>query len=197
MRVERFYALGLTGGIASGKSLASKYLSDRYAIYDADQIVHDLYRTDMELIDTIGRIFGPQVINNGQVDRNKLREIVFDDRRLLPDLNAIVHPVVGKFILDGIQKHRDTKTRGIFVIPSLCENSWNSKLDGSLLISCSIETQIQRLLKRDSYTRAQATRIIESQMSLEQKTKLCTWVIENEGVPEALYNKLQKWEGSL
>jgi len=66
-----------------------------------------------------------------------------------------------------------------------------------LLISCSIETQIQRLLKRDSYTRAQATRIIESQMSLEQKTKLCTWVIENEGVPEALYNQLQKWEGSL
>ena len=197
MLVDRFHAVGLTGGIASGKSLASNYLADRYEIYDADQIVHDLYRNDMELIDSIGRVFGHHVIRNGEVNRDKLRQIVFNDRRLLSDLNALVHPVVGKFILDGIQKHRNEKTRGIFVIPLLCENSWNSKLDGTLLISCSIETQIRRLLDRDGHSRAQASRIIESQMPLEQKMKLCTWVIKNEGLPEALYDQLNQWVSSL
>lgn len=197
MKVERFYAVGLTGGIASGKSLASRYLADRYAIYDADQIVHHLYRTDMELIDSIARVFGSHIVCNGEVNRNKLREIVFNDRRLLQDLNSLVHPVVGKFILNLIQSHRDNKTRGIFVIPLLCENGWNSKLDGSLLISCSIETQIQRLLTRDGYSRLQATRIIDSQMPLGQKMELCTWILENEGVPEVLYDQLQKWEDSL
>ena len=117
--------MGVTGGIASGKSLATKYLSSRYEIYDADQIVHDLYCTDMELIDSIGRIFGSHVIENGQVNRPKLREIVFNDRRLLPDLNALVHPLVGKSILNSIRKHREEKTRGIFDIPLLCENNWN------------------------------------------------------------------------
>ena len=197
MKVERFYAVGLTGGIASGKSLASGHLADRYEIYDADEIVHHLYRTDMELIDSIGRVFGSHVIRNGEVDRSKLREIVFNDRRLLPDLNSLVHPVVGKFILDGIQKHRHRKTRGIFVIPLLCENGWNSKLDGSLLISCSVEIQIQRLLKRDGYTKEHAIRMIDSQMPLEQKMKLCTWVVENECIPEALYEQLNTWEESL
>lgn len=197
MRVERFYALGLTGGIASGKSLASKYLSDRYAIYDADQIVHDLYRTDMELIDTIGRIFGPNVIKNGQVDRNKLREIVFSDRRLLHDLNSLVHPIVGKVIVDTIRKHRDTRTRGIFVIPLLCENGWNKKLDGSLLISCSVEKQIQRLYKRDGFSRDRAISIIKSQMPLEQKMKLCTWVIKNDDEPQDFFDRLNEWEDSL
>ena len=197
MRVERFYALGLTGGIASGKSLASKYLSDRYAIYDADQIVHDLYRTDMELIDTIGRIFGPNVIKNGQVDRNKLREIVFSDRRLLHDLNSLVHPIVGKVIVDAIQKHRDTRTRGIFVIPLLCENGWNKELDGSLLISCSVEKQIQRLYKRDGFSRDRAISIINSQMPLEQKMKLCTWVIKNDNEPQDFFDRLNEWEDSL
>ncbi len=197
MRVERFYALGLTGGIASGKSLASKYLSDRYAIYDADQIVHDLYRTDMELIDTIGRIFGPNVIKNGQVDRNKLREIVFSDRRLLHDLNSLVHPIVGKVIVDAIRKHRDTRTRGIFVIPLLCENGWNKKLDGSLLISCSVEKQIQRLYKRDGFSRDRAISIINSQMPLEQKMKLCTWVIKNDDELQDFFDRLNEWEDSL
>mgnify|MGYP001313871246 CR=1 FL=1 len=197
MRVERFYALGLTGGIASGKSLASKYLSDRYAIYDADQIVHDLYRTDMELIDTIGRIFGPNVIKNGQVDRNRLREIVFSDRRLLHDLNSLVHPIVGKVIVDAIRKHRDTRTRGIFVIPLLCENGWNKKLDGSLLISCSVEKQIQRLYKRDGFSRDRAISIIKSQMPLEQKMKLCTWVIKNDDEPQDFFDRLNEWEDSL
>ena len=160
MKVERFFAVGITGGIASGKSIASNYLADRYKVYDADQLVHQLYRTDMELIDSIGRVFGPLVIRNGQVNREKLREIIFRDRRLLQDLNSLVHPIVGKHISDAIEKHRLEKTRGLFVIPLLCENNWNQKLDGSLLITCAVEVQVQRLLKRNKFTREQAMIII-------------------------------------
>ncbi len=197
MKVERFFAVGITGGIASGKSIASDYLADRYKVYDADQMVHQLYRTDMELIDSIGRVFGPLVIRNGQVDREKLREIIFRDRRLLPDLNSLVHPIVGKHILDAIEKHRLEKTRGLFVIPLLCENNWNQKLDGSLLITCAVEVQVQRLLKRNKFTREQAMIIITSQMPLEKKEKLCTWVIKNEASPEELFARLDEWEHIL
>ena len=197
MRVKRFFAVGITGGIASGKSLATEYFANRYEIYDADQIVHDLYRTDMELIDSIGRIFGSQVIENGQVNRSKLRDIVFNDRRLLPDLNSLVHPLVGKSILDSIRKHCEEKTRGIFVIPLLFENNWNQKLDGSLLIACTMERQIDRLLSRDGCSREQAIRIINSQMPLSQKMKLCTWIVENNSVPEKFIDQLKQWENSL
>ena len=197
MKVERFFAVGITGGIASGKSIASNYLADRYKVYDADQLVHQLYRTDMELIDSIGRVFGPLVIKNGQVNREKLREIIFSDRRLLPDLNSLVHPIVGKHILDAIEKHRLEKTRGLFVIPLLCENNWNEKLDGSLLITCAIEVQVQRLLKRNKFTREQAMIIITSQMPLEKKEKLCTWVIKNETSPKELFSRLAEWEHIL
>tara|TARA_Y100000589_G_scaffold122373_1_gene116746 strand:+ start:771 stop:1364 length:594 start_codon:yes stop_codon:yes gene_type:complete len=197
LKVERFFAVGITGGIASGKSIASDYLADRYKVYDADQMVHQLYRTDMELIDSIGRVFGPLVIRNGQVDREKLREIIFRDRRLLPDLNSLVHPIVGKHILDAIEKHRLEKTRGLFVIPLLCENNWNQKLDGSLLITCAVEVQVQRLLKRNKFTREQAMIIITSQMPLEKKEKLCTWVIKNEASPEELFARLDEWEHIL
>ena len=197
MKVERFFAVGITGGIASGKSIASDYLADRYKVYDADQLVHQLYRTDMELIDSIGRVFGPLVIKNGQVNRDKLREIIFHDRRLLSDLNSLVHPIVGKHILDAIEKHRLEKTRGIFVIPLLCENNWNQKLDGSLLITCAVEVQVQRLLKRNKFTREQAMIIITSQMPLEKKEKLCTWVIKNETSPEELFARLAEWEHIL
>ena len=197
MKVERFFAVGITGGIASGKSIASNYLADRYKVYDADQLVHQLYRTDMELIDSIGRVFGPLVIKNGQVNREKLREIIFSDRRLLPDLNSLVHPIVGKHILDAIEKHRLEKTRGLFVIPLLCENNWNEKLDGSLLITCAVEVQVQRLLKRNKFTREQAMIIITSQMPLEKKEKLCTWVIKNETSPKELFSRLAEWEHIL
>ena len=197
MKVERFFAVGITGGIASGKSMASNYLADRYKVYDADQLVHQLYRTDMELIDSIGRVFGPLVIKNGQVNREKLREIIFSDRRLLPDLNSLVHPIVGKHILDAIEKHRLEKTRGLFVIPLLCENNWNEKLDGSLLITCAVEVQVQRLLKRNKFTREQAMIIITSQMPLEKKEKLCTWVIKNETSPKELFSRLAEWEHIL
>ena len=69
------------------------------------------------------------------------------------DLNSLVHPVVGKFILDGIRKHRDTRTRGIFVIPLLCENSWNKKIRWKFIdFLFNVEKQIQRLYKRDGFS---------------------------------------------
>tara|TARA_Y100000589_G_C27168823_1_gene635772 strand:+ start:82 stop:675 length:594 start_codon:yes stop_codon:yes gene_type:complete len=197
LKVERFFAVGITGGIASGKSLASDYLADRHAIYDADKIVHELYQTDMELIDSIGRTFGSFVIKNGQVNREILREIIFRDRKLLTDLNSLVHPVVGKYLLKTIDRHRMEKTRGIFVIPLLCENNWNNKLDGSLLISCEVELQVQRLISRDKFTREQAMILIDSQMSLEQKRRLCTWVLKNDTTIQEFYERIVGWEQSL
>ena len=197
MKSEQFLAIGLTGGIASGKTLASQHLAKKYPVYDADLLVHELYKNDLQLISKIGDLFGRDVIDNGEIRRDRLRKLVFNDTGKLTALNKLVHPAVTHKLLRLIGHSRDRQEPSIFVIPLLCENGWTEKLDGTLLVACDPEIQIKRLLRRDQCSMSEAENIISAQMTVEEKSRYCNWMIENNGSREDFLESLDHWEEQL
>ena len=133
------FAVGLTGGIASGKSLADAYLSAYFDIVDADLLVHRIYAEDKALIRAIENAFGPDCIRDAVVYRPALKNKVFADPEKLRLLNQIVHPVVGKLLREAIEHARKNEVYTLIVIPLLFENNWDQKLDHVLLVGCHPE----------------------------------------------------------
>ena len=197
MKSEQFLAIGLTGGIASGKTLASQHLSRKYPVHDADLLVHELYKSDQQLIGQIADLFGSDVVENGVVRRDRLRKLVFNDADMLRALNKMVHPAVTNLLRQLIRQSKENHERSIFVIPLLCENGWNRELDGTLLVACNPEIQIERVIRRDQCCISEAENVISSQMSVEEKIKYCDWMIENNGSREDFLQSLDHWEGQL
>ena len=172
--------IGLTGGIASGKSTVCDLFSQlSVEIIDADTISHDLTKSDglafQEILDHFGdRILG----SDGELDRQQLRSIIFNDVAEKQALENIIHPKV----LDKINKNISDSTAPylIIAVPLMIETGMNQLMDRVLLIDCSIETQVRRLIERDKCTKQQAQSIIENQASLESKRAICDDVIVNE-----------------
>ena len=172
--------IGLTGGIASGKSTVCDLFSQlSVEIIDADTISHDLTKSDglafQEILDHFGdRILG----SDGELDRQQLRSIIFNDVAEKQALENIIHPKV----LAKINKNISDSTAPylIIAVPLMIETGMNQLMDRVLLIDCSIETQIKRLIERDKCTKQQAESIIANQASLESKRAICDDVILNE-----------------
>jgi len=172
--------IGLTGGIASGKSTVCDLFSQlSVEIIDADTISHYLTKSDglafQEILDHFGdRILG----SDGELDRQQLRSIIFNDVAEKQALENIIHPKV----LDKINKNISDSTAPylIIAVPLMIETGMNQLMDRVLLIDCSIETQVRRLIERDKCTKQQAQSIIENQASLESKRAICDDVIVNE-----------------
>ena len=172
--------IGLTGGIASGKSTVCDLFSQlSVEIIDADTISHYLTKSDglafQEILDHFGdRILG----SDGELDRQQLRSIIFNDVAEKQALENIIHPKV----LDKINKNISDSTAPylIIAVPLMIETGMNQLMDRVLLIDCSIETQVRRLIERDKCTKQQAESIIANQASLESKRALCDDVILNE-----------------
>ena len=185
------YAIGLTGSICTGKSASERYLQEFFPVIDADQVVHDLYVNDLELIDSIGDMFGSQVVADGVVNRKTLGKIVFSDEIKLSELVALVHPRVTKLILQKISECRDKKQLSIFSIPLLFENAWQKSLDQTIVITCKQDLQIQRIQNRDSKSRKEALQVINNQMPQQEKIAHADFLIENEGTLLELHTKLK------
>jgi dephospho-CoA kinase len=172
--------IGLTGGIASGKSTVCDLFSQlSVEIIDADTISHYLTKSDglafQEILDHFGdRILG----SDGELDRQQLRSIIFNDVAEKQALENIIHPKV----LDKINKNISDSTAPylIIAVPLMIETGMNQLMDRVLLIDCSIETQVRRLIERDKCTKQQAQSIIANQASLESKRAICDDVIVNE-----------------
>ena len=172
--------IGLTGGIASGKSTVCDLFSQlSVEIIDADTISHDLTKSDglafQEILDHFGdRILG----SDGELDRQQLRSIIFNDVAKKQALENIIHPKV----LAKINKNISDSTAPylIIAVPLMIETGMNQLMDRVLLIDCSIETQVRRLIERDKCTKQQAQSIIKNQASLESKRAICDDVIVNE-----------------
>ncbi|MBW7875965.1 MAG: dephospho-CoA kinase [Candidatus Cloacimonetes bacterium] len=191
------YAIGLTGGISSGKSLAGTYLSRYVPVLDSDHLVHELYSSDQALINSIAEAFGSQCVGKEGVLRRKLREIVFKDSAQLELLNSIVRPKTSEVLLSRILSCKASRQPQVFMIPLLFENGWQKELDHVLLLGCSVETQVARILRRDGTDAEDARLVIAAQMPLHEKQKLCDYYIENEGEPQELYARLDVWWQSL
>ena len=172
--------IGLTGGIASGKSTVCDFFSQlSVEIIDADKISHDITKKDGLAFQEILDHFGTKILGlDGELDRQKLRSLIFNDATEKRTLEKIIHPKVLNEINQNISD--STASYLIIAVPLMIETGMNKLMDRVLLIDCSIETQIRRLIERDKCTKQEAQSIIENQASLESKRAICDDVIVNE-----------------
>lgn len=176
--------VGLTGGIASGKSTVSRLLRERGApIVDADQIVHQLQAPGSPLLAEIAGAFGPTVIRpDGSLDRPRLGSIVFADPAKRHQLEAIVHPPVRAQIWAEAERHERAGAPAVILdIPLLIEGGWQERLDRVWLVWVDATTQVERLMARDGLPREGALARIGAQMPLDQKRAFADLVIDNTG----------------
>lgn len=183
------YVIGLTGGIASGKSTVSSILSSLGArIIDADRLTHEVQSPGSEGLLEIRKAFGDSVIlSDGSLDRKKLSQIVFRDKEALERLDSIVHPRVMervKEILRDMQEaaKRDGRVRVAVVdAPLLFEAGADRITDEVWVVALPREEQARRLMKREGYSLEEALTRIDSQMPLEEKKKRAHHIIDNRG----------------
>lgn len=183
--------VGLTGGIASGKSTVSNILK-KFGIYiaDADKIAKDLGNREDVIKEIQEKIAKDILDDKNNIDRVKLKNIVFSDKTKLEVLNSIFHPKI-KEELKKIKLNSSKNDIIIFDVPLLFETDIYKICDKNILVYVDEEIQIQRLILRDKITRELAKKIIDSQMSLEEKKLKSDILIENNGTISELEEKIE------
>ena len=176
--------LGLTGGIASGKSAVAAMLREKgFSVLDADSLAHKLIEPGQPAYKEVLQEFGQEVLaSGGRVDRAKLSSIVFNDRARLDRLNAIVHPRVAEFVFRQFDEWQRAGTRDAAFVEAalLIESGIHKKLDGLVVAWCEPEQQLQRLLDR-GLSESEARRRIAAQLPVEEKLLLATDRIDCSG----------------
>ncbi len=176
--------LGLTGGIASGKSAIAAMLRELgFAVLDADSLAHKLIEPGQPAYAEVLQDFGQAVVApDGHVDRAKLSAIVFADRARLDHLNAIVHPRVAEVVFRQFEEWQRNGTRDAAFVEAalLIESGIHKKLDGLVVAWCKPEQQLERLLAR-GLSEAEARRRIAAQLPVEEKLRLATEKIDCSG----------------
>src|SRR6516225_7821045 len=167
----RAHRVGLTGGIASGKSTAAKFFGAcGVPIIDTDQVARDVVEPGQPPLERLVERFGRKILTpDGHLDRPALREIVFSDPKARADLEALTHPAIGAAV-----EARSAIAGGpyqILVIPLLVEKNLGAQLDRVLVVDCDEELQIKRLQARDSSSLEQARSILNSQASRTARLK--------------------------
>lgn len=180
-RNDSLLIIGLTGGIASGKSYIADWFKKRkVTVIDADKIYKTLLKTNKIMYNEIVKTFGTSVVKNNQIDRKTLGNIVFNDDEKRLKLNEITHKFVKQVVYDKISATRSKKKKLIVLdIPLLFEVSWDYICDLIMLSYVDKPTQIQRLIARDQITEMEAIKKIDSQMDLEIKKEKSDIVIDN------------------
>ncbi|KAG6811892.1 hypothetical protein H0H92_005350 [Tricholoma furcatifolium] len=199
--------IGLTGGIASGKSSVSKLLAaKKIRIIDADIISREVCLPGTKVLKKIVKEFGEDILlENGYLNRKKLGDIVFNDEKKRHKLNAIVHPAVRWSILQKVlQAYVDSEKYVVLDVPLLIEGPLWKWVGQIVVVYCSQDLQLQRLMNRDNSTREEATARLNSQMPITEKVAYADVVIDNSGTPQELstqvdayVEKLEKELGSL
>ncbi|HWM68589.1 MAG TPA: dephospho-CoA kinase [Steroidobacteraceae bacterium] len=189
---SRPYRVGLTGGIASGKSTAAKFFGALgVPIIDTDQLARDVVEPGQPPLERLVERFGPSILTeDGHLDRPALRNIVFSDPKARADLEALTHPAIGAAV-----EARSAEVGGIYqilVLPLLVEKSLGSQLNRVLVVDCDEDLQIRRLQARDGSTLEQARAILNAQAARATRLKAAHDVITNEGDMTAVRDQVQK-----
>ena len=193
------FIIGLTGGIGSGKSAATKILKEiGLKNIDLDQITHDLMKPGKIGYIEIKKEFGGKYIDiNNAIDRKLLRNEIFSSLELKKRIESILHPIIFKECNKKLNKLKYEKYI-VLVIPLLFETqTYTNLIDESLLIDCSFRTQIERVISRDGVSEALANRIIKNQMSRDRKLLLADKVILNDGNIHNLKVQLESYYKNL
>lgn len=183
--------IGLTGGIATGKTTVSNYLADTYRlpILDADIYAREAVQPDSPILKQIYQRYGLQVQHSdGSLNRKRLGEIIFSNPGERQWLEEQVHP----YVRDRFQSELDTLLAPtvILVIPLLFEAKMTDLVTEIWVVSCSPEQQLRRIQKRDRISKEQAQARINSQLPLQQKIALADLVLDNSSTQEALIEQV-------
>jgi len=177
---SRVFRVGLTGGIASGKSTAARFFGALgVPILDSDQVAREVVEPGQPPLERLVERFGRGILTpDGHLDRPALRNIVFSDPKARADLENLTHPAIGAAL-----EARSAAAGGpyqILVIPLLVEKNLGAHVDRVLVVDCDEELQIRRLLARDRSTRAEAQAILDAQVSRSTRLKAADDVIRND-----------------
>lgn len=174
--------IGLTGGIATGKSTVSDiFKSHDIPVIDADQIVYDLERKDkpglQAIVDTFGEAY---LTEEGELDRRKFGAEVFADEKMRDRLNEVLKPLIRSRIESEVERVKQKNIPlAILDVPLLYEGGYEKLCDMIVVVAVNENTQKERLIERNQLTDSEATQRIASQMSLEEKIKRADHVIDN------------------
>jgi dephospho-CoA kinase len=189
--------IGLTGGIASGKSTVSQYLRELGAhIIDADILARQIVEPGEPAWKDIIEYFGPEVKSpDGRIDRVRLGEKVFSDPTSREALNRMTHPRVIQKTRELMDEVRRLDPEGVVVVeaPLLIEAGMVSLVDEVWLVSLGTEAQLERLVQRDRLDEVQAERRIRSQMPLEEKRRYARRIIDNQGSAEESRDQVREY----
>ncbi len=192
--------LGLTGGIASGKSAVAAMLREMgFAVLDADSLAHKLIEPGQTAHSEVLREFGASITDaSGRIDRAKLAALVFADRAKLDRLNAIVHPRVEEIVFRQFDVWQRNGTRDAAFVEAalLIEAGIHKKLDGLVVAWCKPEQQLERLLAR-GLGEAEARRRIAAQLSVEEKLRHATEKIDCSGSLEQTRRQVEALAAKL
>jgi dephospho-CoA kinase len=173
--------VGLTGGIASGKSLVAAELAARGAtIIDSDVLAREVVEPGTPALAAIIERFGADVVQDGRLDRARLAQIVFADPLARRDLERIVHPAVRARAAE-LERAAGDAAVVVHVIPLLIETGQQENFDLVVTVDADHETQVQRLMARNGFTRAEAEARIAAQASREERTLVADVVLDNTG----------------
>ncbi len=191
--------IGLTGGIASGKSSVAEMLERLGAVViDADVLAREVVQPGTEGFSAVVERFGEAVVaGDGGLDRPRLGQIVFGDPRARADLEAIIHPRVRALARES-EATAPPGSLVVHVIPLLVETGQEDSFDGVVVVDLPVPVQLARLRARDGLTEEQASARIAAQASRERRLAAATWVVDNSGSPEDTHRQVQAlWDGFL
>lgn len=187
MKHQRIWRIGLTGGIGSGKSTVAGLLADcGAAVIDADAISRSVTAPGGRAMASIAQVFGPQMVDtDGAMNRQAMRERVFQNPETKKQLEAIIHPLVSLITAEQAQAASQKGQRClVFDVPLLVESGerWRRQVDRVVVVDCDADTQRQRVMARSGLAAEEIDRIIAMQASRAQRLACADVVIFNQGL---------------
>ena len=187
--------IGLTGGIASGKSTVATELRKRNVpVFDADEVSRNAVAKGSKGLALVAEAFGAEYLTaDGEMDRAKISQLVFSDKEALKTLEGILHKIVWDEAEAFLAEAREQKAKlAVLDVPLLIETKWHERVDLVWLVAVSKEQQIKRAMIRSGMTEEEVKARIAAQMSLEDKKKFADVVLDNSGALEETLEQVHK-----
>ena len=188
--------VGLTGGISSGKSTVSSYLKQlKIPVIDADEVARKVVEPNSQGAIEIRKAFGSDVFEeDGSLNRQKLGALIFSNAENRQKLDELLQPLIKIMILDEIEEYRQKgETMIVLDLPLLFEKHYEKLCEEIIVVYVPRELQLERLMKRNQYTKQEALSRIDSQLSIEEKRKRATVLLDNQGTVQQLYQQVEQW----
>lgn len=185
--------IGLTGGIATGKSTVLKMFQQKnIPVIDTDKIARDVMEINQAAYFKVVAYFGKEILlPTGDINRKKLGEIIFKNKEKREKLNSLVHPEVKKVVLEEIKYYQNLGHELVVVdVPLLFESNFDKLCDITIVVYTEEHIQYERLMKRDNLSYEEAKRRIDAQMKLSEKVKLADFIIDNSSTIEETEKQL-------